>query len=212
MEKRDPRVGCYAFISTADLLDSAPIAVSTPEDEARLAALVRTRDREDYIAARILTRLLLSRCAGVEYLSVRIRQRYEACDGSHGKPEVIFPTGYHVSWAHHQGFVAAAAANSDVGIDLIARTRSPWPTESWAVPGIDPGDLSKAEALFKAGVGDSLDQLLTLNYSLNSAPFINRRNRCVRLRRHSTDDVEVCVASAQDVLPVSVHGLLGERT
>lgn len=195
MEKRDPRVGCYAFISTADLLDSAPIAVSTPEDEARLAALVRTRDREDYIAARILARLLLSRCAGVEYLSVRIRQRCEACDGSHGKPEVIFPTGYHVSWAHHQGFVAAAAANSDVGIDLIARMRSPWPTESWAVPGIDLGDLSKAE-----------------NYTLNSAPFINRRNRCVRLRRHSTDDVEVYVASAQDVLPVSVHSLLGERT
>ena len=103
----------------------------SPAERHRQALLAHPGDRQDFVAARLLTRWLLTRLAGApsrrdgavdewsgkSLAGFRIGQRCEQCGGPHGRPFVDLP-GVGVSWAHAGGHVASAVGHGEVGVDV----------------------------------------------------------------------------------------------
>lgn len=102
---------------SSELLAAHPDAQSLlgADERARLAALRRREDQDDFVAARVLVRTLLVAESAVPLRAVRIRQECARCGGPHGAPQT---DGAFLSWAHSSGVVAAAVSDQPVGIDV----------------------------------------------------------------------------------------------
>ena len=194
-----------------------PTSVLSASEAARIESLSRPEDRRDFIAARLLTRLLLTRANAVDpdpasLAEIVLAQSCPRCGGPHGRPAEVHGLG--VSWAHAGGFVAAAVGTGGVGVDI----------EPLTPPRVDgPGGVTtlrawvRGEAIVKWGHG-TLDDALAWGpllegrlaprgrrYVLAERGTPRRTRRAVPHRRHRpglvlTDapasDMVVCTVAA----------------
>ncbi|WP_050671501.1 4'-phosphopantetheinyl transferase family protein [Luteipulveratus halotolerans] len=141
----------------------APRDLLTPPELDRHDRLWRRRDHTDFVAARVLARLVLLEATGetataLALRSVQVTQVCDRCGGEHGRPRLPAYDGLGVSWAHAGGVVAAAVGPGDVGVDVERVGPGAPPAVSRSGVRTWHG-WTRAEALVKAGVGD-LDTLL----------------------------------------------------
>ncbi|MEU9337112.1 4'-phosphopantetheinyl transferase superfamily protein [Streptomyces sp. NPDC048290] len=100
-------------------LRGAGEAVLTAAERRRAAAARTPAARGAFVAARCLVRLCVARRTGTAPWDVVLEQRCSRCGGPHGPPRVRGATGrLSVSLSYADGFVAAAAADRPVGIDI----------------------------------------------------------------------------------------------
>ncbi|MFK0012627.1 4'-phosphopantetheinyl transferase family protein [Streptomyces sp. NPDC091027] len=86
----------------------------------RAGALRSAADRDDFLAAHALVRLCAGRLLGRPAQSLTVVQGCGACERPHGRPRLVEAPGTGVSLAHARGWVAAAAADGPVGVDVEA--------------------------------------------------------------------------------------------
>lgn len=92
-------------------------AMLTAEERVRWQRLARAEDRDAYLAAHGLARLVAEELAGVSGLV--LRQSCPRCGGTdHGRPAIEGHPEIHVSLSHTRGMVAAIAARTPCGIDV----------------------------------------------------------------------------------------------
>lgn len=180
----------FACLPSEQVLDHIapllePESLLSESEMARAKALTHPDSRSDFVAARLLTRLLLrlwhSPGAGLASIAdIVLAQSCARCGGPHGRPADVFGLG--VSWAHAGGFVAAAVGPGRVGVDVEparADRRADRPAEGHG----DATSLRawvRAEAIVKWGHG-SLDEAQTW------LPHLDRR-LAPRGRRFLVDD------------------------
>ena len=100
-----------------DVLAAGPDVPLSPAEQDRAAALTREADRADFVAARLLARVLVARHLGGEAAEVRFAQTCERCGGPHGRPQVV-GGGVHVGWAHSAGVVASTVDVVPCAVDV----------------------------------------------------------------------------------------------
>jgi 4'-phosphopantetheinyl transferase len=164
----------FACLPSKEVLDHVasvlmPESLLSQPDRARAEALTGPVQRRDFVAARVLTRLMLREWHGprldlsgiAEYV---LEQSCDACGGPHGRPADV--GGVAVSWAHSGGFVAAAVGEVRVGVDV----------EPLVAAQLDRPDGASAlrawvrgEAIVKWGYG-SLDESLAWRPFLDGPP------------------------------------------
>lgn len=157
--------------STAGLLTEA--------ERTRRAGLVRQVDRDLFLSAHVLVRLLVAEQAGVDPRRVVIVQECPRCGAAHGRPTVTVAgkAGPPVSMSHAGGIVLVATADAPVGVDVeplavaqngvgrLALSASEQ-TELAGLPEVDRGDALirwwvRKEAVLKAtGHGMELEPRL----------------------------------------------------
>lgn len=117
--------------------------VLAPDEVERAVRYVFERDREQFIVARGLLRMILARYSECE------AQEIEFGYGEHGKPFVARPTGtgltFNLSHTHGRG-LCAVARNRAVGID-IERIRPEVDILGVAGSTFSPGECAQLEAL-----------------------------------------------------------------
>ncbi|TPG18179.1 hypothetical protein [Pedococcus bigeumensis] len=121
-----PRPPLFACLPSREVLDHVasvldPDSMLSGRELARAEALISPNSRRDFVAARVLTRLLLRRwhdpgAALTSIADIVLAQTCTECGGPHGRPADVFGLG--VSWAHAGGFVAAAVGRGPVGVDV----------------------------------------------------------------------------------------------
>lgn len=111
----DPVIRWAIEPSTAVLagIDS-PLAALPAEQRARADRLRQARDRDDFIAARLLTQRLVAQVTG---RPAPFTQSCDHCGGPHGRP-VVDSAELHLSWSHAGGWVAAVVSDQPCGIDV----------------------------------------------------------------------------------------------
>lgn len=141
----------------------------TPSEVERHRRTASPAARRDYLAGRILARLVLARRTDRHPCEVSLSQRCGECGADdHGRPTTE-PRAPAVSWSHAEGVVAAIAGPGPVGIDieLVASERVSDPLIERVLGGEESRvvraseDPTKAflarwtarESLVKAGVG-----------------------------------------------------------
>ncbi|WP_354681939.1 4'-phosphopantetheinyl transferase superfamily protein [Cupriavidus necator] len=85
----------------------------------RFDTLRREADRQDFLAARVLAKFVMSKVTGLPPAIVSIEQFCVDCNrAGHGKP--FFPSHpeLSVSWSHQNGIVMAAVSTFDIGVDV----------------------------------------------------------------------------------------------
>lgn len=103
-----------------------PPALLEPEQRARRERLRRAQDRDDFVAARLLTQRLVAQVSGRVADQVRFSQHCDDCGGPEGRPLIEGPSGLHISWSHAAGWVAAVVSDRRCGIDVEpVRVRRP---------------------------------------------------------------------------------------
>ena len=185
--------GAYAVDTSSAVLTRVREIPCGLVDEKRLRMLERRVDQVDFCAARVLASILISFISGIAWQSVRFCQVCEECGGPHGKPTCLVPTGYEVSWSHHEGIVAAAVAEHAIGIDVISR----------GTTGSQQSDIGKlfsqTEALYKAGV--RVGGALFPGDRLGGEAMVYRdaENRRLRLLDRSSPKWDLCIATSGSV-------------
>ncbi|NYG07293.1 hypothetical protein BJ986_001780 [Phycicoccus badiiscoriae] len=179
-----PPPALFSCLPAQEVLDHVrpaidPDSLLTSQEAARAGRLSLELDRRDFVAARVLARLLIARRHGqgadpAAIAGIAFSQRCERCGAAHGRPFVDVP-GERVSWAHAGGYVAAVAGNGPVGVDVEPLTslgRGAWEgapdLRSWV----------RAEALLKWGDG-TLDQAATWLPALTGPPSTRGRHYLV---------------------------------
>lgn len=104
------------------VLAAVPDVVLTLAEQARADALRRPVDRDTFVAARLLTRVLVARHTGLDVAGVRLVQTCARCGGPHGRPRVI-GLDVHVGWAHSGGLVAAVVDDAPCAVDVETANR-----------------------------------------------------------------------------------------
>lgn len=132
-------------------------------DAHRCAQFRRAQDRADFVAARVLCRMLLAfvdpdQWRQADWLKDWWIQSCDICGGPHGAPVLLEDPGRAVSWSHSEGWVAVLTGHHAVGVDIEARSKGDAP------PLPVSGDaawtrFTRSEALVKSGAG-TLDELL----------------------------------------------------
>lgn len=164
----------FAGLLAQEVLDHVaavlePVSVLSQSEGARVEALSRPEQRRDFIAARLLTRLLLAHWHHPDahlasIAEIVLEQSCARCGGPHGRPADVF--GLAVSWAHAGGFVAAAVGPGSVGVDIE-------PLPSPRVDGSAGATALRAwvrgEAIIKWGHG-TLDEALAWRPLLEGRP------------------------------------------
>lgn len=85
----------------------------------RFNALSRETDRQDFLAARVLANLAMSKMTGLSPESISIKQFCANCNlPGHGKPFLLSHPELSVSWSHQNGIVMAAVSTFDIGVDV----------------------------------------------------------------------------------------------
>ena len=104
----------------------------TGVESRRSDRFLRNSDRDDYVTAHLLIRVVTSLFTGLAPCDVRVVQHCHICgsDG-HGRPSVEETLGVCVSLSHTPGYVAAVAGPCDVAVDVQA------------VSELDIGDLER---------------------------------------------------------------------
>jgi 4'-phosphopantetheinyl transferase len=162
------------------------------ELEAERAARLRApEDRDAFVAAHLLVRLLAAEVRGTSAGTVGLHQRCDRCGGvDHGRPILDGPDELGVSLAHSGGWVAAAVAAHPVGVDV----------EDGRVRG---GRLSPVEALHPAE-----HDAVRLAGAVGFRRQWTRRECLVKLGRLSLDETRGVDLSA---LPVDAPRGAGAR-
>jgi 4'-phosphopantetheinyl transferase len=115
------------------VLAAADEVLGLPEADERLLSAVEMEradrfrhesSRREFVAAHLLVRFCAARLLGVRPAEVAFAQRCPGCgqDG-HGRPLLTDRPDVHLSLAHTDGVVAAAAGPAPVGIDVEAISR-----------------------------------------------------------------------------------------
>lgn len=132
--------------TTADVLRYSPLGEDalTPEEHARAATFKQRSDREDFIAAHLLVRLLAARVAAADAQDMHLVQHCAECEGPHGKPSILGRPDLAVSMSHAPGAVAAAAGHQPVGVDIEPLGSSPLPRQAMAHV-LAPAELHRLE-------------------------------------------------------------------
>jgi 4'-phosphopantetheinyl transferase len=155
--------------------DPALSALLDDVEQARYDRLRRPADRDRFLTAHALARLVLGRRLGRHPAALRLRSQCGQCGGPHGKPRMAFGE-LELSLTHAGERVGVAVASVPVGIDvedlaltrvdqaLAAQVLSPAELDRWLAlpPGRRVGSLLRAwtrgEAVVKAlGVGLDVD-------------------------------------------------------
>lgn len=92
-----------------------------PFEADRAHTFRRDSDREDFIAAHLLARLVVGELLAVPPCTVVVTQSCDVCGGrDHGRPAVVVAgqPPVHASWSHTHGVVAAAASFTPIGVDV----------------------------------------------------------------------------------------------
>jgi 4'-phosphopantetheinyl transferase len=136
----------------------------TVEETVRWQRFARPADRDAYLAAHILVRLVAAELAGADPAELTLSHECPDCGpGDHGRP-TLTGLDLHVSLSHTRGWVAAIAADARCGIDVepVGTVPDRALTEGerdWA--GSDAVRRtrlwSRKEALAKAGLADVMD-------------------------------------------------------
>lgn len=95
-----------------------PPTLLEPEQRARQLRLRQERDRDDFVAARVLTQRLVAQASGYPADEVRFSQHCDRCGGPDGRPLIEGSSGLHISWSHARGWVAAVVSDQPCGIDV----------------------------------------------------------------------------------------------
>jgi 4'-phosphopantetheinyl transferase len=128
----------------ADVLAGAPTDWLSESEAERVATLRHAGRRDQYLAGHWLARVLLARAFGGVPVQWRLRERKGQPPEVHGRGDAL-----RVSISHAGDWVAVAAADMPVGIDIDVRTRvladavEPLLRE----PGEAPGSLDGATRL-----------------------------------------------------------------
>jgi 4'-phosphopantetheinyl transferase len=128
----------------ADVLAGAPTDWLSESEAERVATLRHAGRRDQYLAGHWLARVLLARAFGGVPVQWRLRERKGQPPEVHGRGDAL-----RVSISHAGDWVAVAAADTPVGIDIEVRTRvlddavEPLLRE----PGEAPGSLDGATRL-----------------------------------------------------------------
>jgi 4'-phosphopantetheinyl transferase len=174
--------GVVVAATTAEVLAAVPAAhgLLTGAEQDRADAFRFDRDRDDFVAAHVLARACASAVVGLPAGGLTWQQRCPECGGAHGRPSVAEAPGLGLSLAHASGYVAAAAANGPVGVDV--ETVRPGSTDRSLAPDVlteaevrlieaaPDGDVAflrqwvRREALVKVGAL-TLDTLKTVDLS-----------------------------------------------
>ena len=96
-----------------------------PEQRERHERLRQQQDRDDFVAARLLTQQLVTEATGQPADEVAFTQRCDHCGGPHGRALTDSPGQPHVSWSHATGWVAAVVGPRPCGIDVEPITDRP---------------------------------------------------------------------------------------
>lgn len=153
-----------------------PASLLSPVERKRHDRLRQRVDRDDFVAARALARVLVldhrgEPITGEGLRAVEFAQRCASCGGPHGRPVIPGQIGPAVSWAHAKGVVAAAVSDGSVGVDVERIEADPPP----GLPGegIAPWlTWTRAEAVTKLGLADletALSWSAWLDYPRGSA-------------------------------------------
>lgn len=164
--------------------DDAPGLLSAAESE-RLAALRSPADRADFLAAHALVRLCAARLLSVPVGSLTVVQHCPSCSRPHGRPSLAGEPGVGISLSHTSGFVAAAAADGPVGVDIELVRDEPldWRVAELAASPDEFAALRRSarperdfvrqwvrkEALVKVGV-TSLDDMAEIHLPVTDSP------------------------------------------
>lgn len=114
----------------------------TPAERVRAETYRHEQGRRDFVAARVLARIVVGELAGAAPSTVNLHQRCQTCRSTeHGRPSATV-AGQHVyvSWSRRDGGVAAVAAWNSMGIDIERVGQGPVVHEA-----LSPGE-SKAVA------------------------------------------------------------------
>ena len=109
--------------SSSVLLPSIQAAVRlTPQETARCARVSGPGAQQDFLAARIVARLVVAAVTAQAPKTIALIQECPRCRGrDHGRPRVSARPRVHVSWSHTEGVVAAVASLDRAGIDVERR-------------------------------------------------------------------------------------------
>ena len=103
---------------------ASPIELA-PEQRERHERLRRPQDRDDFVAARLLTQRLVAEVTGQSADDVQFSQQCDRCGGPHGHPHIVSSDAPYISWSHAQGWVAAVVSPQPCGIDVEVITDRP---------------------------------------------------------------------------------------
>lgn len=153
----------YRVAPTADVLAEVgayidALSLLGPAECERYERLRQPVDRDDFVAARALARMLVLTQRGEPLTSaglgaVTFEQRCETCSGPHGRPTIVQESRLEVSWAHAKGVVAVAVGDRPVGVDV--ERLAPDPPPGLSGEGAGPWLVwTRAEALTKLGLAD----------------------------------------------------------
>jgi 4'-phosphopantetheinyl transferase len=107
-----------ASIEDVELLDVDMLA--------RFDALKHEADRQDFLAARVLAKHVVSKMTGAPPSTIVIEQFCLSCNRpGHGKPLVRSHPRLSVSWSHQNGIVMAAVSTFEVGVDVELTSTMP---------------------------------------------------------------------------------------
>lgn len=200
--------GIFLVAQSTEILTETYGSVPSARNAIRRESLVRPQDRDDYDAARMAARLLMAFVDNESLDKYLVVQHCELCLADHGCPEIPNRTGRKVSWAHHDGMVAAAVSANPVGIDLMCLGG---PTFGLTSPtdalGPSAEDITAAEALVKTGAG-TLDGMLERLIKHRATPFLDGNNRRVRLECRRIRGCVVSVATRFGARRVSLSDVL----
>jgi 4'-phosphopantetheinyl transferase len=117
-------------------------ALVDPDERRRLARLRRRADRDRFVAARGLTRLVLAGYLDRPAAMVAISRRCPACGEPHGKPRLASPgEGLEFSVSHSGDRVVVAVSRRPVGVD-VEQLRAELLVEELAPQVLLPGEAA----------------------------------------------------------------------
>ncbi|MET8813818.1 4'-phosphopantetheinyl transferase superfamily protein [Streptomyces sp. NPDC004549] len=208
--------------TTADVLRHSPIGEEalTLEERTRADSFRRRPDREDFVAAHLLARLVAARVAEVEARDVCLVQHCADCGGPHGRPAVRGRPDLTVSLSHAPGVVASAAGHHPVGVDIEPLGAAPLPdgamdhvlapAEQRRVAEAGPAAQAvflrswvRKESLIKCGVTDLAGMR---HIDLSDVPEGGRYGGEWHILDWRTD-TPVCLAAAVSTRPLRLVGL-----
>lgn len=162
---------CVVVTANLESLNPTDTRLLDDRETARLNDMVRSADRDRYVAGASLLRLVVSRLSDVPAADIQVDRTCRHCEVWHGKPHVP-RTGLHVSVSHSGDAVQVACTQAaPVGVDTQSRRSRVTPAmlALLANAGLPCGDAegflvtwTRVEAVVKAtgeGMRVPLDQV-----------------------------------------------------
>jgi 4'-phosphopantetheinyl transferase len=138
---------CEVWWARPDAVPQALITVLDDAEQGRYQRFRHRADAERYLAARALTRIVLSDTLGVAPTEVKLAATCRVCGGAHGKPTVVGEPGIELSLAHSGSRVAVAVSTAGaVGVD-VERLRPVANVEALASRVLSPAERPELAAL-----------------------------------------------------------------